>query len=124
MVEHKRRGKHIIFTHPLLDSVDMEDEEIKEAVNMGPEIYAEFTNFFCGAAVRPEVVARYMSGIRAAGVNHAVITSDTGQLNSLFQPDALAGCARVLRANGFTERDLDTMLKINPAKILGIAPPQ
>jgi len=25
--------------------------------------------------------------------------------------------------NGFSEHDLDLMLKINPAKILGIAPP-
>ena len=29
----------------------------------------------------------------------------------------------MLRANGFTERELDLLLKINPAKILGIAPP-
>ena len=33
------------------------------------------------------------------------------------------GCAKVLRANGFTERELDLLFKINPAKILGIAPP-
>jgi hypothetical protein len=116
--------KHIIITHPLLDSVDMTEAQIKEAVSMGPEVYAEFTAFFCGANTNPAVLMKYLGGIRAAGVGHAVITSDTGQVNSLFQPDALAGCARVLRNNGFTERDLDTMLKINPAKILGIAPPQ
>jgi hypothetical protein len=116
--------KHIIVTHPLLDSVDMTEAQVKEAVSMGPEIYAEFTSFFCGANANPAVLMRYIGGIRAAGVDHAVITSDTGQLNSLFQPDALANCAKVLRTNGFTERDLDTMLKINPAKILGIAPPQ
>jgi hypothetical protein len=116
--------KHIIVTHPLLDSVDMSEAQVKEAVSMGPEIYAEFTSFFCGANTNPAVLMRYLGGIRAAGVDHAVITSDTGQLNSLFQPDALANCAKVLRTNGFTERDLDTMLKINPAKILGIAPPQ
>ena len=31
--------------------------------------------------------------------------------------------ARTLRANGFTERELDLLFKINPAKILGIPPP-
>jgi hypothetical protein len=96
--------KHIIITHPLLESVDMHDAQIKEAVGMGPEIYAEFTSLFCGPAARPEVVKRYISGIRAAGVEHAVITSDTGQLNSIFQPDALANCARVLRANGLGDK--------------------
>ena len=65
----------------------------------------------------------YVEGIRAAGVEHAFISSDTGQLNSNWQPDALANCAKVLRANGFTEAELDLLLKINPAKILGIAPP-
>ena len=41
----------------------------------------------------------------------------------MWQPDALANCAKLLRANGFTEREIDLLLKINPAKILGIAPP-
>jgi hypothetical protein len=115
--------KHIILTHPLLDIVDMTPAEIKETVAMGPEIYAEFTSQFGNPGARPEVVKLYVEGIRAAGVEHAFISSDTGQLNSNWQPDALANCAKVLRANGFTEHELDLLLKINPAKILGIAPP-
>jgi Family of unknown function (DUF6282) len=115
--------KHIIITHPLLDIVDMTAAEIKETVAMGPEIYAEFTSGFGNPNARPEVVKRYVEGIRAAGVEHAFVSSDTGQLNSNWQPDALANCAKVLRANGFTERELDLLFKINPAKILGIAPP-
>jgi hypothetical protein len=113
--------KHIIITHPLLDIVDMTPEEIKETVAMGPEIYAEFTSGFGNPNARPEVVKRYVEGIRAAGVEHAFVSSDTGQLNSNWQPDALANAARALRANGFTERELDLLFKINPAKILGIA---
>ena len=31
--------------------------------------------------------------------------------------------AQKLRANGFTEHELDLLFKINPAKILGLAPP-
>ena len=115
--------KHIIITHPLLDVVDMSPAEIKEVVAMGPEIYAEFTSQFGNPNARPEVVKQYVEGIRAAGVEHAFLSSDTGQLGSNWQPDALANCAKVLRANGFTERELDLLLKINPAKILGIAPP-
>jgi hypothetical protein len=38
--------KHVIITHPLLDVVDMTDAQIKEAVGLGPEIYAEFTSQF------------------------------------------------------------------------------
>ena len=115
--------KHIIITHPLLDIVEMSMEEIKETVAMGPEIYAEFTSQFGNPNARAEVVKHHIEGIRAAGVERAFISSDTGQLNSNWQPDALANAAKTLRANGFTERELDLLLKINPAKILGIPPP-
>ena len=115
--------KHIILTHPLLDIVEMEPHEIKETVEMGPEIYAEFTSQFGNPNARPEVVKLYLETIRLVGPEHSFISSDTGQLNSIWQPDALANCAKLLRANGFTEREIDLMLKINPAKILGIAPP-
>src|SRR5437867_5510648 len=116
--------KHIIITHPLLDVVDMTDAQIKEAVGVGQEIYAEFTSQFGNPDAKPEVVKHYVSGIRAAGVEHAFVSSDTGQLGSQFQPDALANCAKTLRNNGFTEHELDLLLKINPAKILGIPPPR
>ena len=115
--------KHIIITHPLLDIVEMEPHEIKEVVGMGPEIYAEFTSQFGNPNARPEVVKLYLETIRLVGPEHSFISSDTGQLNSIWQPDALANCAKLLRANGFSEREIDLMLKINPAKILGIAPP-
>ena len=114
--------KHIIITHPLLDIVDMTMAEIKETVALGPEVYAEFTSQFGNPAARPEVVQRYVEGIRAAGVERSFVSSDTGQLNSNWQPDALANAAKALRANGFTERELDLLFKINPARILGIAP--
>jgi hypothetical protein len=115
--------KRIIITHPLLDIVEMEPKEIKELVESGPEIYAEFTSQFGNPNARPEVQKLYLETIRLVGPEHAFISSDTGQLNSMWQPDALANCAKLLRANGFTEREIDLLLKINPAKILGIAPP-
>jgi hypothetical protein len=116
--------KHVIITHPLLDVVEMTPAQIKEAVSLGPEIYAEFTWQFGQPNAKPETVKEYVEGIRAAGPEHAVLTSDAGQLGSPFQPDALAMAAKTLRANGFTEHDLDLMLKVNQAKILGIAPPK
>jgi hypothetical protein len=115
--------KHIIVTHPLLDSVDMTPAEIKETIAMGPEIYAEFTAIFGNPGARPEVVKLYVEGIRAAGVEHAFISTDTGQIGTNYVPDVLALAAKTLRANGFTERELDLLFKINPAKILGIPPP-
>jgi hypothetical protein len=115
--------KHVIITHPLLGSVGMSDAQIKEAVGLGPEIYAEFTSQFGRPNAAPAMVKRYVGAIRAAGVEHAFVSSDTGQLTSPFQPDALADAAKALRGQGFTERELDLLFKINPAKILGLPPP-
>src|SRR5262245_1254368 len=116
--------KHIIITHPLLDVVDMTPEQLKAAVALGPEIYAEFTSQFGSQNARPEVVKQYVEGIRAAGVDHAFVSSDTGQIKSDFQPEALAKAAKVLRATGFSEAELAKLFKVNPAKILGLTPLQ
>jgi hypothetical protein len=116
--------KRIIITHPLLDIVDMHDDQIKEIVSMGPNIYAEFTSQFGNPGAPAANVTRHVNGIRAAGVERAFVSSDTGQLNAAFQPDALANAARRLREQGFTERELDLLFKINPANILGIPPPK
>jgi Family of unknown function (DUF6282) len=115
--------KHIIITHPLLDVVDMTPEQIKQAVALGPEIYAEFTSQFGNQNARPEMVKQYVEAIRTVGVDHAFVSTDTGQINSDFQPDALAKAAKVLRANGFSEAELAKLFKVNPAKILGLTPP-
>jgi uncharacterized protein DUF6282 len=115
--------KNIIITHPLLEVSDYSVAEIKEAVGLGPNVYAEFTSQFGNANVNPKMLDEYVAGIRAAGVEHAFVSSDTGQLRSKFQPDALADAAKALRKKGFTERELDQLFKINPAKILGLDPP-
>jgi hypothetical protein len=120
----KEGVKHIMITHPLLESVEMTPAEIREVVGMGPEIYAEFTaGSFGTPTAREATIKTYVEGIRAAGVEHAFVSTDTGQANSMFHPDVLAGAAKVLRANGFTEHELDLLLKINPAKILGLPLP-
>jgi hypothetical protein len=116
--------KHTIITHPLLDVVDMTPDQIKQVVALGPEIYAEFTSQFGHQNARPEMVKQYVEAIRTVGVDHAFVSTDTGQINSDFQPDALAKAAKALRANGFSEAELAKLFKINPAKILGLTPPQ
>ena len=115
--------KNTILTHALLDIVGMSDLQVKEAVGLGPGVYLEVIAQVGNASASPELIKRNVSAIRAAGLEHTILTSDTGQLGAPLPPDALAAAARALRTQGFTERDLDTLLKINPAKILGIAPP-
>ena len=115
--------KHIIITHPLLDIVEMTPAEIKETVAMGPEIYAEFTSGFGNPNARPEVVKLYVGGHSRRGRGARVRVERYGSAQLELAARRAGQRAKVLRANGFTERELDLLLKINPAKILGIAAP-
>ena len=72
-------------------------------------------------AVRRRIPAgQYVEAIRAVGVERSFVSSDLGQLTTPFPPDGLAMAAKALRANGFTERELDILFKENPARILGL----
>jgi hypothetical protein len=99
-------------------------EQVKQAAELGPgHVWEEFTWQFGQPTARPEDVKWYVDAIRAAGVEHSFVDSDAGQAGTVYPPDALALAAQKLRANGFTERELDLLFKINPAKILGLTPP-
>jgi hypothetical protein len=112
----------IINSHPRLQGYTT--EQVKQAADLGPgHVWEEFTWQFGQPNARPEDVKWYVDAIRAAGVERSVVDSDAGQAGTVYPPDALALAARTLRANGFTEHELDLLFKINPAKILGITPP-
>src|SRR5215510_9161417 len=62
--------------------------------------------------------------IRKIGAEHLIVSTDCGQTNNVYPTDCLVLAARALRAEGVTQRELDLMYKINPAKLLGLAPPE
>jgi hypothetical protein len=122
--EARSLGLPVIVTHPLLESVGMSIEQMREAVAMGA--YLEFVSSFTR---REETIREHVEVIREIGPEHCVITSDRGQgigpeghdrpVSSHIE--ALAAAAQALRSNGFTEAELDLMFKTNPARILGLA---
>ena len=60
--------------------------------------------------------------VRNIGAEHIIASTDCGFMNNPFPPDCLAIMAQKLRAGGITERQIDTMFKENPAKLLGLSP--
>jgi predicted metal-dependent phosphotriesterase family hydrolase len=124
MVEEARGlGLDVIVTHPMLDSVGMNLEQMKRAAAMGAylEVVSGFTRL-------PEMIENRTTNMREIGPEHFVLTSDRGQCRvpeghegeMLTHLEGLALAAEVLREHGFTERELDVMLKENPAKVLGL----
>lgn len=126
VAEARRLGLEVIVTHPMLDSVGMNREQMQRAVEMGAylEVVSGFTRL-------PEMIEDRTSAIREIGPEHFILSSDRGQgwgpegdtrpeVNHL---EGLILAANVLREHGFTERELDIMLKENPARLLGLPLP-
>ena len=65
----------------------------------------------------PEVA----QAIREVGAGAFVLSTDMGQVGLPLPPDGLARFAAALRAEGISDRDLDRMIKENPARLLGLS---
>ena len=121
--EARRLGLEVIVTHPTLESVGMNIEQMKRAVDMGA--YLEFVSGFTRDETRTREA---IEAIRAVGPEHCVVTSDRGQGRgpegdqgrAPTHLEGLVAAANALRAAGFTEQELNVMFKENPAKLLGL----
>lgn len=121
--EARSHGLPVVVTHPLLESVGMSLEQMRQAVEMGA--YLEFVTAFTR---REETIREYVEAIRAIGPEHCIVSSDKGQgrgpeghdAPAQSHPAGLAEAAKILREHGFTEDELDLMFKINPARLLGL----
>jgi hypothetical protein len=88
--------------------------ELKQVTDMGA--YAEIVSSEVLGRSRDETI----KVIKAIGPAHCIVSTDSGLVGSQNHADALVLSARVLRAAGFSEEDLNLMFKANPAKVLGL----
>ena len=121
--EARGLGLQVLVTHPLLDSVGMNLEQMQQAVKMGA--YLEFVTVFTSSEATTK---EYVEVIRKIGPQYCIVSSDKGQGRgeeghdgpSQSPVEALSEAARVLRKHGFDDADLTLLFRTNPAKILGL----
>ena len=114
--EAKNQGvKHMVLTHA---PPRWTPDQLQEAVKLGAFIEAVPG----GGSFDPKKIA--IDRIRKFGVENYIIASDLGQEGNPFQPDGLALTAKWLRTQGFTDQELRRLMKENPARLLGLPPPQ
>ena len=92
-------------------------EQLQEAVKLGAFIEAVPG----GGSFDPKKIS--VDKIRKLGVENYIISSDLGQQGNPLHPDGLAMTAKWLRSEGFTEQELNRLMKENPARLLGLPPP-
>jgi hypothetical protein len=111
--EARRQGLNVLLTHP------GDIPQLPEAARLGAFIEVTASNIYKTSAQSAAAAAL----IKKIGAEHMIVSTDCGQTTNVFPTDCLVLAARGLRANGITQRELDLMYKVNPAKLLGLPPP-
>ena len=130
----KAAGVNRIYVqHPNHSGMAMSMATMKEAVRLGAliEIVLSAEGFTGGPpgggakVVNPEnPVLDYgpqkIADIRALGPQNIVLTTDLGQPDRPSHAEAFRIALTVLQKEGFSEAEIDTMTKLNPARFLGL----
>ena len=110
--EARQHGLQVLLTHP------GNIPQLPEAAALGAFIELNAA----GINRSQEAVRAAVDMIRHVGAASIIMATDCGQMNNPYPTDCLVLAARRLRAQGITDRDLDLMVKENPARLLGLTP--
>src|SRR5881396_1542222 len=109
--EGRKQGLQVLLTHPPANA-----PQVAEAVQLGAFMEMNASGIYktdAGSTAAAETVKRI-------GAAHIIVGTDCGQTVNVYPTDCLALAARGMRAHGVTQRELDLMYKVNPAKLLGL----
>jgi hypothetical protein len=120
--------KNIIVTHGLTNVPGLHDgageagrrhgrasSSVLPAVPAGPNAPLEFLKHW--TQINAKNVAQAVKELGAAGL---VISSDLGQSANMTHPDGLEVAIGAMKREGISDADIDTMMRKNPAKLLGL----
>jgi hypothetical protein len=110
--EGRQHGLQVVLTHP------GNIPQLPDVAKLGAYIEINASGIYPTEAGARQAAAL----IRKIGTEHFVMGTDCGQMRSPYPTDCLVLAARRLRAQGITERELNLMMKDNPAKMLGLVP--
>jgi hypothetical protein len=118
--EARNQGvNHILVTHP---RAAWSIPQMVEAAKMGAFLEFDAQTFSRDPGSGEDRRAAGADAIRKVGLEYCVISTDLGQTGNPFHPDGLVLAARYLRSHGFTDQELDRLIKENPARLLGLPP--
>jgi hypothetical protein len=117
--EGRRAGvRQMVVTHATLAPVLMDVAQMREAVTLGA--FIEFVGGSLLGADYSARLARMVEAIRLVGPDASIVSSDLGQPGNPQPAQGFGQFLDALRAQGFTEAEIDRMAKVNPARLLGL----
>lgn len=130
--EAGRRGIPVVVTHAAQDPTLMTVDQMKEVARLGGFIEHTTLGQFKGPQthltedfyrkqrrVSVEETARH---IKAVGAQHTILATDFGQNYNANPPDGLKLFVLQLKGQGISDKEIDLMTRVNPAKLLKMDP--
>jgi len=120
IIQEARKLGHqrIMVTHPMNPAMSMSMAQMQEAAKMGA--FLEITARSVFQKLVP--ISMYIDAIKKIGAQHFIMSSDLGQENSPVPVKGLTEFVSMLRGQGISQADIDTMFRVNPARWLGLPP--
>ncbi len=120
---HQRGVKHIVVTHAMAQSVQMNIPQMKAAAQDGA-----FIEFVYGATqgANPSVTIKdYANAVREIGPKSCILATDYGSVQNpprLLEPDGLLEFMQAMHKEGISIDDINLMVKTNPAMVFELKP--
>ena len=121
--------KNILVTHGLTNIPGLSTEQAKQVVAMGAKIEICYLQFMTGPSAQYQWMTHWdrvdakavAQAVKDLGADNLVLSTDLGQQGMMTPPDGIENEIAAVRAAGVSQADIDTMMKRNPAQLLGLA---
>jgi hypothetical protein len=114
--------KKTVLTHVLQDQLMdrvLTNDEIVRLVGMGA--WVEYSYWTCENNIIKTDSSILAESIKIVGAKHCIMSTDFGQNDNPPAPEGFKAFMAAMLRNGIPERDVEVMVKTNPAKLLGLA---
>ena len=120
--------KNMIVTHGLTNVPGLTMAQAKQVVDMGAVIEVCFLQFQAGEHAPlaflthwKKIDAKHVAeAVKSFGAKGLVVSSDLGQSANMTHPDGLEVAIAAMKKEGISDDDIDTMMRKNPARLLGL----
>ena len=120
--------ENIIITHGLTNVPGLSMAQAKEVADMGAVIEICFLQFQAGPNAPLAFLTHWTQigaknvaqAVKELGAKSLVISSDLGQSANITHPDGLEVAIGEMKKEGISDADIDTMMRKNPARLLGL----
>jgi hypothetical protein len=120
--------RNMLITHALTNVPGLTMAQAKEVTSNGAMIEICFLQFQAGPDAPlaflkhwTQINARHVAqAVKELGAGSVVVSSDLGQSANITHPDGIEVAVGAMKKEGISDGDIDTMMRKNPAKLLGL----